>query len=140
MWTQTPDRQQYSNEELLIHYNPYFIAEKIEDMQQFIEGSYSRGLPRLTNDGTNTMYESVSVENLAFDVIQLKEDLTTFKIKALHKLRACSYALSHFDKRSQSEIMKYFKTFGAYRPDRLIDEFSTLVYGIRNKLYGGNNT
>lgn len=133
MWTQTPDRQQYSNEELLIHYNPYFIAEKIEDMQQFIEGSYSRGLPRLTNDGTNTMYESVSVETLAFEVINQKEDLTKYKMKSLHKLRACRYALSRFDKHSQSEIMKYFKTFGGYRPDRLIDEFSTLVFGIRNK-------
>ncbi|WP_398574101.1 hypothetical protein [Staphylococcus equorum] len=133
MWTQTPDRQQYSNEELLIHYNPYFIAEKIEDMQQFIEGSYSRGLPRLTNDGTNTMYESVSVETLAFEVINQKEDLTKYKMKSLHKLRACRYALSRFDKQSQKEIMKYFKTFGAYRSDKLIDEFSTLVFGIRNK-------
>ncbi|MGO2108171.1 MAG: hypothetical protein ACTH27_04220 [Staphylococcus equorum] len=140
MWTQTPDRQQYSNDELLIYYNPYFIAEKIEDMQQFIEGSYSRGLPRLTNDGTNTMYESVSVETLAFEVISQKEDLTKYKIKSLHKLRACRYALSHFDKQSQKEIMQYFKTLGAYRPDELIDEFSTIVFGIRNKLYGGNNT
>lgn len=109
------------------------MSEKIEDMQMYIESSYTRGLPRLTNDGTNVMYESISVENLAFDVIQLKEDLITFKIKALHKLRACRYALSHFDKRSQKEIMQYFKTFGAYRPDRLIDEFSTIVLGIRNK-------
>lgn len=133
MWTQTPDRQQYSNEELLIHYNPYFIAEKIEDMQQFIEGSYSRGLPRLTNDGTNVIYESVPVETLAFEVINQKEDLTKYKMKSLHKLRACRYAMSRFDKQSQSEIMKYFESFGAYRPDRLIDEFSTIVYGIRNK-------
>lgn len=116
------------------------MSEKIEDMQMYIESSYTRGLPRLTNDGTNTMYESVSVENLAFDVIQLKEDLTTFKIKALHKLRACRYALSRFDKRSQREIMQYFESFGGYRPDELINDFSTLVYGIRNKLYGGNNT
>lgn len=133
MWTQTPDRQQYSNEELLIYYNPYFIAEKIEDMQQFIEGSYSRGLPRLTNDGTNVIYESVSVETLAFEVINQKEDLTKYKMKSLHKLRACRYALSRFDKQSQSEIMQYFKTFGEYRPNRLIDEFSTIVFGIRNK-------
>lgn len=133
MWTQTPDRQQYSNDELLIYYNPYFIAEKIEDMQQFIEGSYSRGLPRLTNDGTNTMYESVSLETLALDVIQLKEDLTKYKTKALHKLRACRYALSHFDKHSQMEIMKYFESLGEYRPDELIDEFSTIVFGIRDK-------
>ncbi|MEB7865888.1 hypothetical protein NGC65_10585 [Staphylococcus xylosus] len=133
MWTQTPDRQQYSNEELLIHYNPYFIAEKIEDMQQFIDSMYSRGLPRLTNDGTNVIYESVPVETLAFEVINQKEDLTKYKMKSLHKLRACRYALSRFDKQSQREIMQYFKTFGAYRPDRLIDEFSTIVFGIRNK-------
>ncbi|WP_261698082.1 hypothetical protein [Staphylococcus equorum] len=140
MWTQTPYKQYYSDYELLTQYNPYYVSEKIEDMQMYIESSYTRGLPRLTNDGTNTMYESVSVENLAFDVIQLKEDMTTFKIKALHKLRACRYALSRFDKRSQREIMQYFESFGEYRPDRLIDEFSTIVYGIRNKLYGGNNT
>ncbi|EJX19115.1 hypothetical protein SOJ_00540 [Staphylococcus sp. OJ82] len=133
MWTQTPYKQYYSDYELLTQYNPYYVSEKIEDMQMYIESSYTRGLPRLTNDGTNTMYESVSVENLAFDVIQLKEDMTTFKIKALHKLRACRYALSRFDKQSQKEIMQYFKTFGEYRPDRLIDEFSTLVFGIRNK-------
>lgn len=133
MWTQTPDRQQYSNDELLIYYNPYFIAEKIEDMQMYIESSYTRGLPRLTNDGTNVMYESVSVESLAFEVMSQKEDLTKYKIKSLHKLRACRYALSRFDKRSQSKIMEYFKTLGAYRPDELIDEFSTIVFGIRNK-------
>ncbi|MDK9860910.1 hypothetical protein P1A29_10725 [Staphylococcus equorum] len=133
MWTQTPDRQQFSNDELLIYYNPYFIAEKIEDMQMYIESSYTRGLPRLTNDGTNTMYESVSVETLAFEVISQKEDLTKYKIKSLHKLRACRYALSRFDKQSQKKIMKYFKTLGAYRPDELIDEFSTIVFGIRNK-------
>lgn len=140
MWTQTPYKQYYSDYELLTQYNPYYVSEKIEDMQMYIESSYTRGLPRLTNDGTNTMYESVSLETLALDVIQLKEDLTTFKIKSLHKLRACRYALSRFDKQSQKEIMKYFKTFGAYRPDKLINDFSTLVYGIRNKLYGGNNT
>lgn len=133
MWTQTPDRQQYSNEELLIHYNPYFISEKIEDMQQFIDSMYSRGLPRLTNDGTNVIYESVPVETLAFEIINQKEDLTKNKMKSLHKLRACRYALSRFDKHSQKEIMQYFKTLGAYRPDRLIDEFSTIVFGIRNK-------
>lgn len=133
MWTQTPDRQQYSNDELLIYYNPYFISEKIEDMQQFIDSMYSRGLPRLTNDGTNVIYESVPVETLAFEVINQKEDLTKYKMKSLHKLRACRYALSRFDKQSQKEIMQYFKTLGAYRPDRLIDEFSTLVFGIRNK-------
>lgn len=140
MWTQTPYKQYYSDYELLIYYNPYFIAEKIEDMQQFIDSMYSRGLPRLTNDGTNVIYESVSVETLAFEVINQKEDLTKYKIKSLHKLRACSYALSHFDKRSQREIMRYFESFGGYRPDELINDFSTLVYGIRNKLYGGNNT
>lgn len=140
MWTQTPYKQYYSDEELLTYYNPYYISEKIENMQMYIESSYTRGLPRLTNDGTNVMYESVSVENLAFDVIQLKEDMVTFKIKSLHKLRACRYALSRFDKQSQKKIMKYFKTLGAYRPDELIDEFSTIVFGIRNKLYGGNNT
>lgn len=130
MWTQTPYKQYYSDYELLTQYNPYYVSEKIEDMQMYIESSYTRGLPRLTNDGTNTMYESVSVENLAFDVIQLKEDMTTFKIKALHKLRACRYALSRFDKRSQREIMQYFESLGEYRPDRLIEEFSTLVYEI----------
>ncbi|MDW4362514.1 hypothetical protein QI100_12540 [Staphylococcus saprophyticus] len=140
MWTQTPYKQYYSDYELLTQYNPYYVSEKIEDMQMYIESSYTRGLPRLTNDGTNVMYESVSVESLAFEVMSQKEDLTTFKIKALHKLRACRYALSRFDKRSQREIMQYFKTFGEYRPDKLINDFSTLVYGIRNKLYGGNNT
>lgn len=132
MWTQTPYKQYYSDYELLTQYNPYYVSEKIEDMQMYIESSYTRGLPRLTNDGTNTMYESVSVENLAFDVIQLKEDMTTFKIKSLHKLRACRYALSRFDKQSQKEIMQYFESLGEYRPDKLINEFSTLVYGIRN--------
>lgn len=140
MWTQTPYKQYYSDYELLTQYNPYYVSEKIENMQMYIENSYTRGLPRLTNDGTSVMYESVSVENLAFDVIQLKEDMTTFKIKALHKLRAFRNALNSFDKQSQMEIMKYFESFGEYRPDRLIDEFSTIVYGIRNKLYGGNNT
>lgn len=132
MWTQTPNKENYSDYELLTQYNPYYVSEKIEDMQMYIESSYTRGLPRLTNDGTNVVYESVSVENLAFDVIQLKEDMTTFKIKALHKLRACRYALSRFDKRSQREIMRYFESFGEYRPDKLINDFSTLVYGIRN--------
>ncbi|WP_261698021.1 hypothetical protein [Staphylococcus equorum] len=140
MWTQTPDKQYYSDEELLIQYNPYYISEKIEDMQMFIEGAYTRGLPRLTNDGTNVLYESVSVETLVFDIIQQKADMAGYKLKSLHKLRACRYALSRFDKRSQREIMQYFKTFGAYRPDELINEFSTIVFGIRNKLYGGNNT
>ena len=133
MWTQTPYKQYYSDYELLTQYNPYYVSEKIEDMQMYIESSYNRGLPRLTNDGTNTMYESVSLETLALDVIQLKEDLTKYKIKSLHKLRACRYALSHFDNQSQKEIMEYFKTLGAYRPDELIDDFSTIVYGIRNK-------
>ncbi|MEB7672721.1 hypothetical protein [Staphylococcus equorum] len=132
MWTQTPYKQYYSDEELLTHYNPYYIAEKIGNMQMYIESSYTRGLSRLTNDGTNVMYKSVSVENLAFDVIQLKEDMVTFKIKSLHKLSACRYALSRFDKRSQMEIMKYFESLGEYRPDSLIDEFSNTVYGIRN--------
>lgn len=138
MWTQTPYKQYYSDYELLTQYNPYYISEKIDDMQMYIENSYTQGLPRLTNDGTSVMYESVSVENLAFDVIQLKEDMTTFKIKALHKLRACRYALSRFDKRAQMEIMKYFESYGEYRPDELINDFSTLVYGIRNNHHGVN--
>lgn len=139
MWTQTPIKQNYSDYELLTQYNPYYVSEKIEDMQMYIEGSYTRGLPRLTNDGTNVTYESVSLENLALDVIQLKEDMTTFKIKSLHKLRVCRNAMSRFDKQSQSEIMQYFESFGEHRPDKLINEFSTIVYGIRNKLYGGIN-
>lgn len=140
MRTQTPIKQNYSDYELLTQYNPYYVSEKIEDMQMYIESSYTRGLPRLTNDGTNTMYESVSLETLAIDVIQLKEDMATFKIKSLHKLRTCRNALSRFDKQSQMEIMKYFESYGEYRPDKLINDFSIIVYGIRNKLYGGNNT
>ncbi|WP_432721538.1 hypothetical protein [Staphylococcus shinii] len=132
MWTQTPYKQHYSDYELLTQYNPYYVSEKIEDMQMYIENSYTQGLPRLTNDGTSVMYESVSVENLAFDVIQLKEDMIKYKIKALHKLRAFRNALNSFDKQSQMEIMKYFESYGEYRPDKLINDFSTKVYGIRN--------
>lgn len=136
----TKHRERFSDYELLTQYNPYYVSEKIEDMQVYIETSYTRGLPRLTNDGTNVAYESVSLETLALDVIQLKEDMATFKIKSLHKLRACRFALGRFDKQSQCEIMRYFESFGEHRPDKLINDFSTLVYGIRNKLYGGNNT
>lgn len=132
MWTQTPYKQHYSDYELLTQYNPYYVSEKIEDMQMYIESSYTRGLPRLTNDGTNTMYESVSLETLALDVIQLKEDMIKYKIKALHKLRVFRNALNSFDKQSQMEIMKYFESYGEYRPDKLINDFSTKVYGIRN--------
>lgn len=102
-------------------------------MACFIESSYDRQYPRLTNDGTNVVYESLSVEKVVFDLMQQKQDLIKYKIKSLYKLRACRFALSRFDKQSQSEIMKYFKTFGDYRPDRLIDEFSKTVHGIRNK-------
>jgi hypothetical protein len=133
MWTQTPYMEYYSDYELLTLYNPYYVSEKIDDMQQFIDSVYSRGLPRLTNDGTSVLYESIPVETLAIEVISQKEDLTKYKIKSLHKLRACRYALNHFDKQAQCEIMRYFESFGEYRPNKLIDDFSTLVYGIRNK-------
>lgn len=132
MWTQTPIRQNYSDYELLTQYNPYYIKRKIEDMQVYIESSYTRGLPRLTNDGLNVTYESVGLETLALDVIQLKEDMNKFKIKSLYKLRVCRNVLSHFDKSAQRDIMRYFESFGEYRPDKLINDFSTQVYGIQN--------
>ncbi|MGJ5702438.1 hypothetical protein ACSBQ7_09545 [Staphylococcus equorum] len=78
------------------------------------------------------MYESLSVENVVFDLMQQKQDLIKYKIKSLYKLRAFRNALNSFDKQSQRDIMRYFESFGEYRPDELINDFSTKVYGIRN--------
>ncbi|WP_436951497.1 hypothetical protein [Staphylococcus xylosus] len=125
-------RERFSDYELLTQYNPYFISAKLDDMACFIESSYDRQYPRLTNDGTNVVYESLSVENVVFDLMQQKQDLIKYKIKSLYKLRAFRNALNSFDKQSQRDIMRYFESFGEYRPDELINDFSTKVYGIRN--------
>lgn len=132
MWTQTPYKQYYSDYELLTQYNPYYVSEKIENMQMYIESSYTRGLPRLTNDGTSVMYESVSVENVVFDLMQQKQDLIKYKIKALYKLRAFRNALNSFDERAQVAIMRYFESYGEYRPESVIKTFSERLYSLRN--------
>ncbi|MDW4094952.1 hypothetical protein QI297_08675 [Staphylococcus saprophyticus] len=140
MWTQTPYKQYYSDYELLTQYNPYYVSEKIEDMEYFIESSYDRQYPRLTNDSTNVVYESLSVENVVFDLIQQKQDLIKYKIKSLYKLRAFRNALNSFDKQSQRAIMRYFESYGDYRPEKIIKTFNERLYSLRNKLYGGINT
>lgn len=132
MWTQTPYKQYYSDYELLTQYNPYYVSEKIEDMQMYIESSYTQGLPRLTNDGTNVVYESLSVENVVFDLMQQKQDLIKYKIKSLYKLRAFRNALNGFDKQSQGAIMRYFESYGDYRPEKIIKTFSERLYSLRN--------
>lgn len=126
------ERERFSDYELLTQYNPYFISDKLNDMTCFIESSYDRQYPRLTNDGTNVVYESLSVENVVFDLIQQKQDLIKYKIKSLYKLRAFRNALNSFDKQSQRAIMRYFESYGDYRPEKIIKTFSERLYSLRN--------
>lgn len=128
----TVQREQFSQYELLTQYNPYFIAGKLDDMECFIESSYYRQYPRLTNDGTNVLYESLSVENIVFDLIQQQNDLIKYKMKSLNRLRDFRDVLHSFDKHTQNEIMKYFKSYGEYRPDESIKVFSERLYRLRN--------
>lgn len=128
----TKQRERFSDYELLTQYNPYFISDKLDDMACFIESSYDRQYPRLTNDGTNIVYESLSVENVVFDLLQQKQDLIKYKIKALYKLRAFRNALNSFDERAQVAIMRYFESYGEYRPESVINTFSERLYSLRN--------
>lgn len=126
------ERERFSDYELLTQYNPYFISDKLDDMSCFIESSYDRQYPRLTNDGTNVVYESLSVENVVFDLMQQKQDLIKYKIKSLYKLRAFRNALNGFDKQSQGAIMRYFESYGDYLPEKIIKTFSERLYSLRN--------
>ncbi|PTE85083.1 hypothetical protein BUY79_03175 [Staphylococcus equorum] len=129
----TKQRERFSDYELLTQYNPYFISDKLDDMACFIKSSYDRQYPRLTNDANNVVYESLSVENVVFDLMQQKQDLIKYKIKSLYKLRAFRNALNSFDKQSQRAIMHYFESYGEYRPERIIKTFSERLYSHRNK-------
>lgn len=132
MW-EAPD--ELSDYELLVHFNPYFINEKINSSYDYIEKMYDYHYPHQVGDlATHTIYfESVHIESLAIEIIERKESLQKYIERSKDNLNTLKQAKSKFSKSEKVKIDKFFKTDGEYYPTQLISLLKIDIQIISNQ-------
>lgn len=129
-------KQELSDYELLVHYNPYYIKNKIECSYDYIEVMYDYHYPHAVGDlATHTIYfESVHLENLAISIIEYKEGLKKYIERTNTNLKVIEEVTQHYSQSDKDDINLFFKTDGEYYPNRVIARLKYDAYKLSNKL------
>ncbi|MBO3062931.1 hypothetical protein [Mammaliicoccus fleurettii] len=129
-------KQELSDYELLVHYNPYYIKEKIDSSYDYIDTMYDYHYPHQVGDLiTHTIYfESVHIETLAISIIEYKEGLQKYIERTNTNLKVIEEVTKEYSQSDKDDVDLFFKTDGEYYPTHVIEKLKYDAYKLSNKL------
>lgn len=129
-------KQELSDYELLVHYNPHYINEKIDSLNDYIEVMYDYHYPHQVGDlVTHTIhFESVHIESLAISIIEHKEGLKKYIERTNTNLEVIEKVTENYSQNEKDDIDLYFKTDGEYYPTHVIKKLKHDAYKLSNRL------
>ncbi|MFK5675427.1 hypothetical protein JTZ62_05240 [Mammaliicoccus sciuri] len=129
-------KDEISDYELLKFYNPYFIEQKINSTNMYIEDMYDYHYPHQVGDliEHRIYFESVHIETLALSIIEKKQSLEKYIKRSNINLEVLNIVMEKYDESERKEIYQFFQTDGEYYPKDTIQKLKRHIYKVSNLL------
>lgn len=127
--TDTEDIEMVSDYTLFTVYNPKFIEDKKQMIEDYIETLYERNTPNMVCDPVTQMvyYQSQNLESLVMYIIEEKEKLNAFIRKSNRNLYHLYAVLEGYTKQEQIFIKNYIRNTKV-RDNELVRRFKIDLY------------
>ena len=127
--TEAEEIEMISDDTLFTVYNPKFIEEKKQMIEDYIETLYERNTPNMVCDPVTQMvyYQSQNLESLVMYIIEEKEKLNAFIRKSNKKLYHLYAVLEGYTKQEQIFIKNYIRN-AKVRDNELVRRFKIDLY------------
>ncbi|TBW89086.1 pathogenicity island protein [Staphylococcus hominis] len=127
--TDTEDIEMVSDYTLFTVYNPKFIEDKKQMIEDYIETLYERNTPNMVCDPVTQMvyYQSQNLESLVIYIIEEKEKLSAFIRKNNRNLYHLYAVLEGYTKQEQIFIKNYIRNTKV-RDNELVRRFKIDLY------------
>lgn len=125
-------KDEISDYELLKFYNPYFIEQKINSTNMYIESMYDYHYPHQVGDliEHRIYFESVHIETLALSIIEKKQSLEKYIKRSNINLEVLNSVMEKYDESERQEIYQFFQTDGEYYPEKIVNELRHNIYNV----------
>lgn len=127
--TDTEDIEMISDDTLFTVYNPKFIEDKKQMIEDYIETLYERNTPNMVCDPVTQMvyYQSQNLESLVMYIIEEKKKLNAFIRKSNRNLYHLYAILESYTKQEQIFIKNYIRN-AKVRDNELVRRFKIDLY------------
>ena len=127
--TDTEEIEMISDDTLFTVYNPKFIEDKKQMIEEYIETLYERNTPNMACDPVTQMvyYQSQNLESLVMYIIEEKEKLSAFIRKSNRNLYHLYAVLEDYTKQEQIFIKNYIRN-AKVRDNELVRRFKIDLY------------
>lgn len=127
--TDAEEIETISDDTLFTVYNPKFIEDKKQMIEDYIETLYERNTPNMVCDPVTQMvyYQSQNLESLVMYIIEEKEKLSAFIRKSNRNLYHLYAVLEDYTKQEQIFIKNYIRNTKV-RDNELIRRFKIDLY------------
>ncbi|MGZ9790190.1 pathogenicity island protein [Staphylococcus hominis] len=127
--TDAEEIKMISDDTLFTVYNPKFIEDKKQMIEDYIETLYERNTPNMVCDPVTQMvyYQSQNLESLVMYIIEEKEKLNAFIRKSNRNLYHLYAVLESYTKQEQIFIKNYIRN-AKVRDNELVRRFKIDLY------------
>ncbi|MEN2033251.1 pathogenicity island protein [Staphylococcus hominis] len=127
--TDAEEIEMISDDTLFTVYNPKFIEDKKQMIEDYIETLYERNTPNMVCDPVTQMvyYQSQNLESLVMYIIEEKEKLNAFIRKSNRNLYHLYAVLESYTKQEQIFIKNYIRNTKV-RDNELVRHFKIDLY------------
>ena len=127
--TDTEEIEMISDDTLFTVYNPKFIEDKKQMIEDYIETLYERNTPNMVCDPVTQMvyYQSQNLESLVMYIIEEKEKLNAFIRKSNRNLYHLYAVLESYTKQEQIFMKNYIRNTKV-RDNELVRRFKIDLY------------
>ena len=127
--TDAEEIEMISDDTLFTVYNPKFIEDKKQMIEDYIETLYERNTPNMVCDPVTQMvyYQSQNLESLVMYIIEEKEKLNAFIRKSNRNLYHLYAVLESYTKQEQIFIKNYIRNTKV-RDNELVRRFKIDLY------------
>lgn len=127
--TDAEEIEMISDDTLFTVYNPKFIEEKKQMLEDYIETLYERNTPNMVCDPVTQMvyYQSQNLESLVMYIIEEKKKLNAFIRKSNRNLYHLYAILESYTKQEQIFIKNYIRNIKV-RDNELVRRFKIDLY------------
>ena len=127
--TDAEEIEMISDDTLFTVYNPKFIEEKKQMIEDYIETLYERNTPNMVCDPVTQMvyYQSQNLESLVMYIIEEKKKLNAFIRKSNRNLYHLYIVLEGYTKQEQIFIKNYIRN-AKVRDNELVRHFKIDLY------------
>ncbi|GAB0289458.1 hypothetical protein [Staphylococcus pseudintermedius] len=120
--------------QLLTDFNPFYVSEKIDDINEYIESMYHLNTSVVHYDSTHGISPaSYPIDKLAEHIVEQKEALKRYKKKTSAMIVMLNKVIVTYSLEDRKQIIKYMRTGSKYNACDAIERLQEELYPIYYK-------